>query len=419
MNEWTVLICSFTIGVLISSTVLGLVIALFMPFIDRWNKRFFVVLFTVATLCMITYLIDLIALMDPVLMPVTKAAYFFESLLISVPMPMFTVYLLHCCGENVKDSLIFRAVGSLWIIFVVLLIITQFTTWFYYMTPDNQFRIGPWYPLLLVPLILVMSLNLVGVIRRRNRLSRKNIAAFLFFLLPMTAAMVIYIFVIDFVVSDIGITISTISMFFIILSAQREQHIRQQQEIVRQQASILVLQMRPHFIYNTMTSIYYLCRQNPDKAQKVTMDFTTYLRKNFTAIVSSNTIPFSDELEHTQAYLAVEKAGYEDRLIVEYDTPHMLFRVPPLTLQPIVENAVKHGMDPDADPLMITIRTRETEAGSEITVEDSGVGFDPSEDNEPHIALANIKQRLEMMCNGKVIAMPREGGGTVIKVIIP
>lgn len=179
--------------------------------------------------------------------------------------------------------------------------------------------------------------------------------------------------------------------------------------------------MRPHFIYNVMMSIYYLCAQDSRKAQQVTLDFTTYLRKNFTAIASEDTVPFSDELEHTRAYLAVEQVQFEDGLLVAYDTPHTNFRVPPLTLQPIVENSVKHGMAPEYAPLRISIQTRVTDSGSEIVVEDSGPGFasDVPDDSEPHIALTNIRQRLEMMCGGKMTILPRDGGGTIVTVTIP
>lgn len=93
--------------------------------------------------------------------------------------------------------------------------------------------------------------------------------------------------------------------------------------------------------------------------------------------------------------------------------------MPPLTLQPIVENAVKHGMDPDAEPLRITVRTRETAEGSEITVEDNGRGFYRADDSEPGIALKNIQQRLQTMCGGQLTILPRDGGGTVVKVAIP
>ena len=79
-------------------------------------------------------------------------------------------------------------------------------------------------------------------------------------------------------------------MFGLILADNMDQFMHQQREIAMQKASINVLQMRPHFIYNTMMSIYYLCKQDPDKAQQVTLDFTSYLRKNFTAIASEETI---------------------------------------------------------------------------------------------------------------------------------
>ena len=181
------------------------------------------------------------------------------------------------------------------------------------------------------------------MIRRRKRLPDKYYVAFLIHLLPMTVAALIHAVIFVPLLVVFGLGFSMLSMFGIILCDQIEQYMRQQREIAHQRASIMVLQMRPHFIFNTMMSIYYLCAQDSKKAQQVTLDFTSYLRKNFSAIASENTIPFANELEHTRAYLAVEQVQFEDGLFVEYDTPHTRFRVPPLTLQPIVENAVKHG----------------------------------------------------------------------------
>ena len=105
-------------------------------------------------------------------------------------------------------------------------------------------------------------------------------------------------------------------------------------------------------------------------------------------------------------------------LVVDYDTPFAHFRLPPLTLQPIVENAVKHGMNPDADPLHISIRTRHTNAGAEIIVEDNGPGFDPGGESKPHSALKNRQQRLEMVCGGSLAITPNDGGGTVVTVTV-
>jgi len=245
------------------------------------------------------------------------------------------------------------------------------------------------------------------------------LVALLVYLIPMSVAIIIHMFILVDLFVVFGMALFVIIMFGLILSDNMEQYMRQQREIANQRANVMVLQMRPHFIYNTMMTFYYLCKQDSDKAQQVTLDFTNYLRNNFAAIASEEPIPFSDELKHTQAYLAVEQAQHEGRLFVEYDTPHTLFRVPPLTLQPLVENAVKHGMDPTGDPLHIYVKTRKTNSGSEIVVENDGPDFNPADDNEPHIALNNIRQRLEMMCNGTLTISPRDGGGTVVTVLIP
>ena len=264
------------------------------------------------------------------------------------------------------------------------------------------------FSLLVFPLVVIMILNVAGTIRRRNKLSRRYYVALLICMVPMTAA----IFVHSFVEADLFVVscmaLFALIMYGLIISGNVTQYTRQQREIANQRADIMVLQMRPHFICNTMMSIYY-----------VTLDFTTYLRRNFTAFAREDTVSFTSELEHTRAYLAVVQAQFEDSLFVAFDTPYTLFRVPPLTLQPIVENAVKHGMRASNEPTHISIVTRQTDTGGEIIVEDDGPGFAPANDNEPHIGLNNIRQRLELMCGGTLTITPREGGGTSVKVTIP
>ncbi|MBQ3441915.1 MAG: histidine kinase [Selenomonadaceae bacterium] len=411
----------FVCGAVLVLTMLTLWIAVIMPSPNQWNKRFFITLFAIFVLCMFALFVDLLIYTDPSMAVAERITAYFEYLLLSIPMPMFTAYLLRTCGEDRRESSLFRTVIVLWGVFFLLLAIAQFTTFLYYVTPDNRYIRGPWHWLLVAPIFAVMFLNLAGVIQRRDKLPGKYFVAFLIHLLPLQIALLVNAMGIEtLVIVVLGLCISTLAMFAIILYDQIESYVGQQREIAHQRASIMVLQMRPHFIYNAMMSIYYLCAKDPKKAQQVTLDFTTYLRKNFTAIASEDTVPFSDELEHTRAYLAVEQVQFEDSLCVEYDTPHKNFRLPPLTLQPIVENAVKHGMDPEYAPLHISIRTRETDSNIEIIVEDTGPGFTPADDDcEPHIALANIKNRLEMMCGGKLTIKPREGGGTVVSVIIP
>ena len=414
-------LCFFVCGAVLVLTVLTLWVSVIMPGTNQWNKRFFVTLFAVFVLSMIALFVDLLVYDDPSMALAEKIIAYFQYLFISILMPMFTAYLLRTCGEDWRKSKIFRAVIILWGIYFILLAIAQFTTIFYYVTADNRYIRGSWYLIMVAPAFAMMIINLLAVIRRRNKLSTKYFVAFMIHLLPLQISLFVdNVIGVNLLLVSLGMSISVIAMFAIILYDQIEQYFGQQREIANQRANIMVLQMRPHFIYNAMMSIYYLCAKDAKKAQQVTLDFTTYLRKNFNAIASEDTVPFSDELEHTRAYLAVEQVQFEDSLFVEYDTPHEEFRLPPLTLQPIVENAVKHGMDPEYAPLRITIKTRETDSGSEIIIEDNGSGFEPAGDDfEPHTALANIKKRLEMMCGGKMTINPRAGGGTVVTVIIP
>ena len=396
--------------------ILGLLLAIISRNMEAWTKRFFVIFFTFLILYVTANLSSQIAELYFERALATQLAIFFESLFSSVLMPLLTQYLLHCCKEDWRRSPASYVVGILWLVYFVLLTVTQFSTGIYYITPDNIYHRGPWYPLLLVPPVAIMLINLIALVRRRSRLSGKQFFAFLIYLVIPTLAMLVQMRFYGLSLIVFGTAFSVVFLFLSILTDQVEQYVCKQEENARQRASIMVLQMRPHFIYNTMMSVYYLCQQDAQKAQRVILDFTSYLRKNFTAIAKEETIPFTEELEHTQAYLRVEQVRFEGKLFVEFDTPHTMFRIPPLTLQPIVENAVKHGVDPELEPLYISVYTRETENGSEIVVEDTGPGFGILDSNGPHIALANIRERLEIMCDGKLIITPREGGGTTVTV---
>ena len=400
-------------------TLLGIFVTIVMPGIDDRTRHFFIPFFSILLLYVILCVADMFTYYDPDMARAQRIISYFESLLYSLIMPLLTIYLLRNCGEKLRESKLFRFVFVLWIMSFTMLQTTLFTNLFYYITDDNKFVRGDLYALLCAPSIITILVTLRGLLLRRNKFSRRHFFAFLACLLPLTIVSVLHIYISVFPLLGVCLTLTILLMFMINLLNLIEYYMRQQAEISRQRANIAILQMRPHFIYNTMTGIYYLCDQDPEKAKQVTLDFTTYLRKNFTAIASEDTIPFSEELEHTRAYLAVEMAQFEDILSVDYDTPHTHFRLPSLTLQPIVENAVKYGCDPDSEPLHIRIRTRATDLGSEITVEDNGPGYEDADDNKPHIALANIKERLELMCGAKMSISKRERGGTVVKIIIP
>ena len=433
MNIWSDIFYFSVITALLVLSVTGLWFTAIMPGMDRWSRRFFLIYFSIFFGCFLSSFIAIVLHYFPVSSVIIYIILNLESLLLSLPLPMLTAYLLHCCRESMRSSKLFHTVLALWAVYFVLLLCFSFTGGFFSVTADNQPSRGSLYPLLILPMIVIMLLNLEATIRRRALLSCKAFISFIIVLLPMTISLFMMLFIDALPLFDISFVLSALVMYSFILSDQIEQDLRRQREIAQQQhkiasqqreianqrSSVMVLQMRPHFVYNTLMSIYSLCKFDPPKARQITLDFTSYLRRNFNAIASDSAILFSTELEHTHAYLAVEQAQFGNMLIAEFDTPVTNFRLPPLTLQPIVENSVKHGMDPYSGALHILIRTRHTDSGTEIIVEDNGRGFDPDETKEPGIALNNIRQRLEMMCGGSLMIKPNEGGGTVVTIKIP
>ena len=275
--EWMYIVDYMLAGALLVMMVIGIALSAFMPALDKWNKRYFIILFSLLFLCTVSFFFDVLTWEDPTKAVEARIIYQFEGLFLSTPVFIPTLFLLHSCGEKLKSSLLFKAVIVLQIIYIFFSVSAQFKGAVYYVTQDNQFVRGPLWALSLVPLILIMILNIAGVIRRRKKLSKKYYIGLLVYLLPMTAAIIIHMCISVELYIVFGMALLVLIMFGLILSDNMDQFMRQQREIANQRASVMVLQMRPHFIYNTMVTIYYLCKQDADKTQQVTKDFTDYL----------------------------------------------------------------------------------------------------------------------------------------------
>ena len=194
--------------------------------------------------------------------------------------------------------------------------------------------------------------------------------------------------------------------------------------MMEQQVQIMLTQIRPHFLYNSLTVIQDLCRTNPEQAETATIQFAKYLRGNMDALQTSSPIPFTAELEHTKEYLTLEQMRFEDKLTVRYDIQCVAFSLPPLTLEPIVENAVRHGVRGNSDGRGdVVIATRECPGHYEITVTDTGPGFDPEklpkDPGRSHIGLRNVRERLSRMCGGTLNIASEPGKGTCVTITIP
>ena len=209
------------------------------------------------------------------------------------------------------------------------------------------------------------------------------------------------------------------------LHKQYKEAIRYQQvqkELYEAKVSVMISQIQPHFMYNALTSIAMMCQIDPDTAQEATVTFADYLRGNMDSLKQTKPVPFETELEHLKKYLYIEKLRFADLLNIEYDIQTTGFYLPLLSIQPLVENAVKHGVGMKEDGGTVKISTRETETSYEVVIEDDGVGFDVNEqkdDGRSHVGMENTKKRLHDMCGAQVVITSVIGEGTTARVILP
>ncbi len=197
-----------------------------------------------------------------------------------------------------------------------------------------------------------------------------------------------------------------------------------QEQLRETDISIMLSQIQPHFLYNSLSTIRELCIVEPEKAPKALEEFSAFLRGNMDSLRSKVPVPFSRELEHVKHYLHLEQIRFGEDLHVEYDIQEEDFFLPTLTIQPIVENAVKYGVGNKEDGGTVRIETRRDDRQIVITVQDDGIGFDVDEiehipvqkDGRTHIGLSNVKHRIEKMVNGTMTIHSRKETGTVVEI---
>ena len=190
--------------------------------------------------------------------------------------------------------------------------------------------------------------------------------------------------------------------------------------VAEQRIQIMMSQIQPHFLYNTLTTIQALCLENPRKAASITERFAAYLRQNIDSLNEAGLIPFRKELDHTLVYAQIEMERF-DNIHLDYEIEDEDFLLPALTVQPLVENAIRHGVR-GMPRGQIEIITELRSDCHEIVIRDNGKGFCPEElpaADRPHIGIQNVRERLQKLCGGTMTIESEEGRGTCITIRIP
>ena len=175
-------------------------------------------------------------------------------------------------------------------------------------------------------------------------------------------------------------------------------------------------------MYNSLTTMASLCDTSPKEAKNLIIDFSQYLRRNIDSLTTSELIPFEQELSHIECYLKIEKARFGERLNILYSVQSKNFMLPALSIQPLVENAVKHGITKKTSGGTIKIVTFEKDNNYVVEIIDDGAGFDVDAvyaDKRSHIGIDNVRQRLKAKCRATLEIKSKQSVGTRVTIEIP
>ncbi|MCR4952841.1 MAG: histidine kinase [Treponema sp.] len=250
---------------------------------------------------------------------------------------------------------------------------------------------------------------------------------------------------------QLALSISILLIYNFVYLTQVRKNIKQEDILRENRIALSFSQIQPHFIFNTLNSIYVLCDKDPKIVKQAIGDFSSYLRTNLEVFSEQRMIPFEKEIEHLNCYINLEKLRFREDLYVNYDFLEKNFMIPQLTLQPIVENAIKHGILKKKSGGVVTISTCKTDQFYKIKVSDDGVGFDTNQlniftnnsrneekndelknldndstnqsnlkkDGQLHVGLKNVQERLWIMCRGNLIVKSEIGKGTSVVIELP
>ena len=208
----------------------------------------------------------------------------------------------------------------------------------------------------------------------------------------------------------------------IIMIDSEEQLTRTEKRLDRTHAAQMAMQMQPHFLFNTLSAIEALCQTDPLSAAECIDNLSGYLRGNIDALSSEDLIPFDTEFRHIRQYIALERADPSRQFQFDYELDVRDFTIPSLTVQPIVENAVKHGALTHRDGggrVLLTTEAFGSYIRIAITDNGNGSGNLTKAQKENHgIGIESTRKRLQVLCGGS-LQITSDEDGTKAVILVP
>jgi LytS/YehU family sensor histidine kinase len=204
-----------------------------------------------------------------------------------------------------------------------------------------------------------------------------------------------------------------------IMAREKIRTLSTEKQLAESQLRLLQAQIEPHFLFNTLANVVSLIEPAPAKAQLMLENFIHYLRGSLAASRSTNGT-FAQERQLLNHYLALLKIRMGSRLDYSVDIESSVLQEPlaPMLLQPVVENAIRHGLEPKVEGGFVSVKARRIKATIQVTVEDNGLGFKPTETSG--IGLDNLRERLAVLYdNQAVVAITECHPGTLVTITFP
>ena len=305
----------------------------------------------------------------------------------------------------------------------VTLTVTQFTGFFYTIDSANIYHRQAGMIWHFVIMAAEFAVGLYTLLRFRCALTRRSFLAFSAFAVLFGTAFALQVLFSEVYFITAASAFSVVVLFLYVTVENAETHYQNERTLEKLKTDIMLSQIQPHFTFNALTTIKYLCRVDPAQAEKAVAEFAVYLRGNMDSLTAEKPITFREELKHTRAYLSLEKLRFGDDLEVVEQIEYTDFLIPSLTLQPLVENAVRHGIrETEEGKGSVMISVREYSDRVEVTVADDGTGFDTlilEGDSRKHLGIRNVRYRLEHMCGGSLLIYSLIDEGTRATIVLP
>ena len=305
-------------------------------------------------------------------------------------------------------------------------LVSAFTGWVFYIDDQAHFTTGSlfWLQSTVTSVYLLIPTfhSLYEAFRTKSGKKRWEYLSYVAYMLGCYGIVAVEDSLKTIPLLELGILAVIIHLFLTIYLDSEYELAQKEREQTETSTAVMLSQLQPHFLFNALMAIQDKCHDKAPEAEEMVVEFAEYLRGNLDSLRRTEPVPFQMELGHTQNYLALENKRFPGKIRVEYFIEAEDFLIPSLTLQPVVENAVRYGVTQREDGGIVKIISRDAGKYYEIVVEDDGVGFDidaTKPDGRTHLGMDRIRKRLEDMCGGSLAAKSTPDVGTTVRITIP